>query len=53
MARLHCNRALINLKTKNYGKVIVDTKIAIKLNHDYTKAYYRCAQALIAINRYK
>ena len=30
MAKLHSNRAFINLKLKNYGKVIVDCRICIK-----------------------
>ncbi len=29
-AKLHCNRAAINMKLKNYGKVIEDCKSALK-----------------------
>lgn len=53
LAKLHCNRALINLKNKNYGKVIIDCRICLKYDSNYTKAYYRCAQAFIAVKRYK
>ncbi len=53
LAKLHCNRAFINLKLQNYGKVIIDCKICLKYDPNYTKAYYRCAQAFIAVKRYK
>jgi hypothetical protein len=41
------------LKNKNYGKVIIDTKLCLKYDPNYTKAYYRCAQAFIAVKRFK
>lgn len=53
LAKLHCNRALINLKNKNYGKVIIDCRISLKYDPNYIKAYYRCAQAYIAVKRFK
>lgn len=29
-AKLHANRAQLNLKLKNYGKVIIDCKMCLK-----------------------
>lgn len=52
-AKLHANRAAINLKFRNYGKVIEDCKIAIKYSPDYLKAYYRMGKALIALKRFQ
>ena len=52
LAKLHCNRAMINLKYKNYGKVIEDCKTAIKHDLTYIKAYYRMAKALIALRKF-
>jgi tetratricopeptide (TPR) repeat protein len=51
-AKLHCNRASINLKYKNYGKVIEDCKISIKCDPTYIKAYYRMAKAYICLKKY-
>ena len=48
-AKLHCNRAAINLKLKNYGKVIEDCKKCISFDKNYTKGYYRYAKALISL----
>jgi hypothetical protein len=31
-AKIHSNRAQINLKLKNYGKVIIDCKISLKFD---------------------
>lgn len=52
-AKLHANRAAINLKFKNYGKVIEDCQIAIKHDPNYLKAYYRLGKAFIALKRYQ
>ena len=52
-AKLHCNRASINLKFKNYGKVIKDCQDALELNPEYLKAYYRMAKAYIALRKYE
>lgn len=51
--RLHANRAAINLKYKNYGKVIEDCKKALYYSPNYAKAFYRLAKAYIALNRYE
>lgn len=51
-AKLHANRAAINLKYKNYGKVIEDCKIAIKYSPTYLKAYYRMGKAFIALKKF-
>lgn len=51
-AKLHANRAAINLKYKNYGKVIEDCRTAIQHAPDYIKAYYRMGKAYIALNKF-
>jgi tetratricopeptide (TPR) repeat protein len=51
-AKLHANRAAINLKYKNYGKVVEDCKIALKYIPTYLKAFYRMGKAYIAMNKY-
>ena len=52
-AKLHANRAAINLKFKNYGKVIDDCKKALTFDENYSKAYYRMAKAYIALKKYE
>jgi len=44
-SKLYCNRALIQMKLKNFGKCIEDCNSAIQNNENFTKAYYRKAQA--------
>lgn len=51
-SKLHCNRAAINLKLKNYGKVIEDCKISLSYDPTYLKAYYRLGKAYIAIRKF-
>lgn len=51
--RLHANRAAINLKYKNYGKVIEDCKKALQFSPNYAKAFYRLAKAYIALKKYE
>ena len=52
-AKLHCNRAAINLKIKNYGKVVEDCKKCLEYDPDYVKAYYRYAKALNTIKKFE
>lgn len=47
------NRAAVHLKMENYGLVIVDAEEAINYDPTYPKAYYRKADGLIAIDKYK
>ena len=49
---MHANRASINLKYKNYGKVIEDCKIALTHVPDYLKAFYRMGKAYIALKKF-
>ena len=51
-AKLHCNRASINLKFKNYGKVIEDCKKALEYDPEYLKAYFRMGKAYIEVRKY-
>jgi tetratricopeptide (TPR) repeat protein len=66
---LHINRAACNLelgkcfyfrlggvlndRTENYGKVLRDCSVAITINAKSSKAYYRSALALVALERYE
>ncbi|KAI0660911.1 40S ribosomal protein S7 [Cubamyces menziesii] len=49
---LLCNRAACNLELQNYGSVLRDCSKAISVNPKCSKAYYRSALALIALERY-
>ena len=53
LAKLHCNRAMINLKYKNFGKVVEDCKQSLKIDPNYIKAYYRMGKAYISTKKYK
>ncbi|KAJ7638502.1 hypothetical protein FB45DRAFT_976662 [Roridomyces roridus] len=46
-----CNRAACNLELKNYGQVLRDCSKALTLNPKSSKAYYRSALALLALER--
>ncbi|KAJ3922705.1 40S ribosomal protein S7 [Lentinula edodes] len=48
---LLCNRAACNLALKNYGSVLRDCSKALSLNPKSSKAYYRSAMALVALDR--
>ncbi|EMD40671.1 hypothetical protein CERSUDRAFT_130797 [Gelatoporia subvermispora B] len=48
---LLCNRAACNLELKNYGSVLKDCSRAIGANPKASKAYYRSALALLALDR--
>lgn len=48
-AKLHANRAQLNLKLKNYGKVINDCKECLKYDPNFVKGYYRYAKALLCL----
>ncbi|KAF9820967.1 hypothetical protein IEO21_00944 [Rhodonia placenta] len=49
---LLCNRAACNLELKNYGAVLKDCSKAILTNPRSSKAHYRSAQALVALERF-
>ncbi|KAI0091899.1 hypothetical protein BDY19DRAFT_927338 [Irpex rosettiformis] len=50
---LLCNRAACNLELKNYRSVLNDCSRALALNPRSSKAYYRSASALAALQRYE
>ncbi|KAI0347416.1 TPR-like protein [Trametopsis cervina] len=50
---LLCNRAACNLELKNYGSVLKDCSKALSLNPRSSKALYRSASALTALERYE
>ena len=52
-AKLHANRAALNLKLKNYGKVVQDCKTCLKYDPEYLKGYYRYGKALNALEKYE
>lgn len=43
---------VLNDRTENYGKVLRDCSAAIMINIESSKAYYRSALALVALERY-
>ena len=45
------NRALCNLQLQNYRSTTLDCVATLRLNPKNLKAYYRCAQALLALNK--
>ena len=49
----YANRAFAQMKLENYGLAIADSDDAIKLDPNYAKAYYRKADANIALNKYE
>ncbi|KAM6495667.1 40S ribosomal protein S7 [Amanita muscaria] len=48
---LLCNRAACNLELKNYGSVLRDCSGALTINTRSSKAYFRSALALLALER--
>ncbi|KAG5645754.1 hypothetical protein DXG03_005291 [Asterophora parasitica] len=48
---LLCNRAACNLELKNFGSVLRDCSKALTLNPKSSKAFYRSASALVALDR--
>lgn len=50
MAIYLSNRAFAHMKMENYGLAITDADEAIKMNPSYPKAYYRKADACIALS---
>ena len=49
----YVNRALCNLELKNYRSTILDCASTLRLNLKNVKAYYRSAQALLALDKTK
>ena len=48
----YSNRAYVNLKLENYGSTIEDANMAIKIDPEFTKAYFRRAEAYFLLNKY-
>jgi tetratricopeptide (TPR) repeat protein len=48
----HSNRAAVELLRKNYGKVVDDCTMAMKLDPTHIKAYFRCAKAQAALHKW-
>ena len=49
MIYYYSNRSFAHIKMENYGLAIQDADEAIKIDSDYTKSYYRKADASIAL----
>lgn len=49
MAIYYSNRAFCHIKMENYGLAISDAEEAMNANPEYSKAYYRKADACIAL----
>ena len=43
---------MINLRFKNFGKVIQDCKLSLNIDPTYAKAYYRMGKAYISLKKY-
>ena len=52
MAQLYNNRALAQLKLKNYRSSLNDCKLALKLNSDYLKALHTAAKCCFHVKDY-
>jgi len=50
---LYCNRAACNLELKNHGSVLKDCSKALAINPKSSKAFYRSAAALMALDRFE
>ena len=48
----HSNRAAVQLLLKNYGKVVEDCNVAIKLHPAHIKAYFRAARAYAGLHKW-
>ena len=48
----YSNRAFVNLKLENYGSTIEDANMAIKIDPEFYKAYYRRASAYLFLSKY-
>ena len=48
----YSNRAFVNLKLENFGSAIQDVNMALKINPDFYKAYYRRAVAYFYLEKY-
>ena len=51
-ALYYSNRAFVNLKLENYGSTIQDANMAIKIDPNNIKAYYRRGQAYDNLTKY-
>ena len=49
----YSNRAFVNLKLENYGSCIEDANIAIKIDPNFTKAYFRRAEAYFSLSKFR
>lgn len=52
-AVVYCNRAMCNLNLKLYYDALNDCNIAIRIDPNMTKAYYRRGTALSELSRYR
>ena len=48
----YSNRAFVNLKLENYGSTIEDANMALKIDPDFYKAYYRRASAYYNLGKF-
>lgn len=46
----YSNRALVNIRTENYGLALHDANDAVKCDETFVKAYYRRGSAYLALN---
>ena len=53
MAIYYCNRAFCHIKMENHGCAIEDAGVALELDRQCAKAYYRRGAAYMALAKYK
>jgi hypothetical protein len=53
LCQLLCNRAMINLKKRNFREVRKDCLEALRLEPTNIKAWYRAAKAMFSLKKYK
>ena len=53
MAIYYSNRSICHIKMENYGLAIQDAELAIQMDSLYSKAYYRKADACIALSKFQ
>lgn len=52
-ASTYSNRAMANLRLKNYGQTIEDSNNALRLDPNYLKAHHRRGKAYLATKKYE
>ena len=49
----YSNRAFVNIKLENYNSSIEDANIAINIDPNFYKSFYRRAEAYFSLNKFR